>query len=108
VDQPIRPSRKTDKEATLFCTPAASAIFSSLVSVPEILSLYVTEEPGSVYVVAVVPEKNFTVERTVYDKQLEIIDACPGVKLSLRVISLRGRRVSDIITPSSKPLFQRT
>lgn len=80
----------------------------ALESIPQVLQMYVSpDRGGTVSVLVVVPEKDFGVERAIYDKQPQIIDASPGVRLSLRVISLRGRRLSDVIAPLNKPVFQR-
>lgn len=107
VSQPARSTENNDAGSATSCTETAETIRNFLASIMEIKSLYVSEEPGSVFVLAVVPEKNFAVERMVYKKQLEIVEACPGIKLTLRVISLRGRKLADIITPRGKPVFQK-
>jgi hypothetical protein len=83
-----------------------AVIDKSLKSIPQIQDLYVSHDgSGTISVIVGLPEKNFHIERAIYDKQLQIIDTCPGIKLSLRVISLRGRQMSDMITP--RPALQR-
>jgi hypothetical protein len=88
-------------------TQKLDIICGSLSSVPEIQYLYVKEKLNSVSVLAIVPNKDFAVERTIYDMQPEIIDACPGIRFNLRVISLRGRKLSNIAMPAGKLVFQR-
>lgn len=70
----------------------------SLSSIHEIQLLYIKREHESMSVLAVVQEKDFAVERRIYDRQLEILAACPDSKLELRVISLRGRKLEDVIS----------
>src|SRR5215467_9795305 len=96
--------QKPDKHRTKLL----NTISSTLETVPQIQRLYVKEEPGSVSVLAVVSEKDFSVERAIYERQLEIIDALPGFKFILRVISLRGRNLPDVVTSLGTPTFQRS
>jgi hypothetical protein len=104
---------KNERNIGMVTSPSATdidlgVIEQSLKSIPQIQELYINHDSETVSVLVVVPEKDFRIEQTIYDKQLEIIDACPGVKFSLRVLSLRGRKLSDVITPTGKPVFQRT
>ena len=75
-------------------------IQSYLSPIRAIRLLYMKKESDSISLLAVVAEKDFAVERMIYDRQLEIMDACPGLKLDLRVISLRGRELTEVISPS--------
>jgi len=84
-----------------------SICMQSLASIPEIQYLYVKEELNSASVLVVVQDKSFGIERAIYDMQPEIIDARPGIKFNLRVISLRGRKLSDVMTPRGQLLLKR-
>src|SRR5215813_7075142 len=82
-------------------------ICNSLKSIPQIQRLYVNVKLDSVSVLAIVPKKDFAVEHAIYERQLEIIDALPGFKFNLRVISLRGRELGDVVTPIGTLVFHR-
>jgi hypothetical protein len=84
-----------------------SVIEKSLKSIPQIQEFYITHDHDSISVLVVVAQKDFCVEQSIYNKQLEIIDACPGMKFNLRVLSLRGRKLSEVITPTGKSVFQK-
>jgi hypothetical protein len=109
-----RSERKTARE---ICAPACEPacdfdlafVSKTLKTIPEIQEIYVSyDTTTSVSVLVVVPEKDFSVERAIYDKQLEIIDACPDVKFNMRVISLRGRSLSEVVAPLGEAVFRRT
>ena len=78
-----------------------------LSSVSQVQYIYINEEPGAVSILVVVPSKDYSVERSLYDAQLKIIEACPNLKFNMRVFSLRGRKLLEAIVPKGRLMFVR-
>ncbi|MEO8724748.1 MAG: hypothetical protein ABI383_01380 [Acidobacteriaceae bacterium] len=88
------------------CRNEIAVIRQRLSQVAKVQSIFVQEGRGELGVFIVVPEKDFALEREIYDRELEIMDDCPNARFDFRVISLRGRRMEEIQHPVGELVFQ--
>ena len=75
-----------------------------LIMIPEVEYVFVEKDVDESYVVStIVNERDFEVRSRIYDRELAIFDAHPGIEFEFNVISRRNRPLEQIITSNTKP-----
>lgn len=75
-----------------------------LTMVPEVESVFVEKEDDSSFTVyTIVNERDLEVRSRIYDRELAILSALPGIALEFNILSRRNRPLESVIQSKEKP-----
>ena len=89
------------------CRDHARLIREGLAAIHQVESAYLKETERGLSLFVIVPEKNVHVEEQIYETLSEILDRCPDVRLDFRVLSRRGRPITEVATLTGTPILER-
>lgn len=94
-------------EAATTATPQG-VIWNGLHEIPEIEQVYVLAREHALSVLEVVDQPDHAVERRIFRREAEIINALPGIAVSFELVFRCGRPLGQVITPRGNLLFSRS
>jgi hypothetical protein len=72
--------------------------------VPEVECVFVEKDDDCSFTVyTVVNERDLEVRSRIYDRELAILDANPGIGIAFNILSRRGRVLESVIQSKEKP-----
>jgi len=75
-----------------------------LTMVPEVECVFVEKDDDCSFTVyTVVNERDLEVRSRIYDRELAILDANPGIGIAFNILSRRGRVLESVIQSKEKP-----
>lgn len=75
-----------------------------LTMVPEVECVFVEKDDDfSFTVYTVVNERDLEVRSRIYDRELAILDANPGIGIAFNIVSRRGRELESVVQSKEKP-----
>ncbi|MGH9510716.1 MAG: hypothetical protein ACRD2U_01125 [Terriglobales bacterium] len=75
-----------------------------LTMIPEVEYVFVEKDVDDSYIVStIVNARDLEVRSRVYERELAIFDAHPGIEFEFNIISRRNRPLEQIITSNTKP-----
>lgn len=105
------PDRKSSGGAV--ATTAASASPAHIVreylsARPEVEEVFISEMSNNrIHIVTVIGEKNYDVQKRIFDAEAEIIAALPGIEVGFELVIREGRPVHQLLSRRGMLLFAR-
>ena len=93
--------------AALLCSAEIDVIREMFSGISSVDSIFVNQHQDTFLVTIVLPEKDYEIEDSIYDLELRLMDKFPDSLFDFNVITLSGRKLTDIVTPSGQVVFYR-
>ncbi len=75
-----------------------------LTMVPEVECVFVEKDDDCSFTVyTIVDERDLEVRSRIYDRELAILDANPGIGIEFNILSRRGRALESVVQSKEKP-----